>query len=150
VKTLRGKSFTFRLFKRLANQCWIKVAAFAATLEDYDKAIEKYEHVATTSLDNNLTKYSAKQYFLHAGLCHMCRDVVTARKSVERYKDMDSSFVQSRECQLLQDLLDSVEAADPGKFAGYVAEFDKMTKLDAWKTKILLRIKNTIAEESLT
>jgi alpha-soluble NSF attachment protein len=60
-------------FIRLANQCWLKVASFAAVEEDYEKAIEKFEHVATTSLDNNLVKYSAKMYFLQAGLCHMCR-----------------------------------------------------------------------------
>lgn len=62
----------------LANQCWLKVATFAAQLEKYDVAIEKFEAVATSSLDNNLTKFSAKQYFLNAGLCHMCKDPVGA------------------------------------------------------------------------
>jgi alpha-soluble NSF attachment protein len=57
----------------LANQCWVKAASYAAQLEQYDKAIEKFEHVAAASLDNNLTKFSVKQYYLQAGLCHLCK-----------------------------------------------------------------------------
>ena len=125
----------------LANQCWIKVATFAAQLEQYEKAIEKFEHVATVSLENNLTKYSAKQYFLQAGLCHLCKvcwyandlflhlfpcnvislptppfpplprfslslsltqDVITARKALERYQELDMTFSSTRECQFLK------------------------------------------------
>lgn len=135
----------------LANQCWLKVATFAAQLEQYVQAIEKFEHVARTSLDNNLTKYSAKGYLLNAGLCHLCQDALGARKALEKYRDMDPTFGQSRECQFLANLLDSFDEGDAGKFTGHVAEFDRMTKLDPWKTTILLRIKKQIAEEpSLT
>lgn len=35
-----------------------------------------------------------------------------------------------------------------GLFTGCVVEFDQLTKLDNWKTKILLEIKNSIGEES--
>lgn len=135
----------------LANQCWVKVATFAAQVEQYDKAIEKFEEVAVKSLENNLTKYSAKIYFLNAGLCHMIKDVVTARRALERYQEMDMSFSQTRECKLLQDLLNAFDAGDQGQFTAHVAEFDKMTRLDPWKTTILLRVKRLIAEEpSLT
>ncbi|KAI3635482.1 hypothetical protein MIR68_006120 [Amoeboaphelidium protococcarum] len=135
----------------LANQCWLKVATFAAQLEQYDKAIEKFESVAATSLDNNLTKYSAKNYFLNAGLCHLCKDPVGARKAVEKYQDLDSTFSQSRECQLLLNLLDALEAGDQPAFTGHVADYDRMSKLDPWKTTVLLRVKRTINEEpSLT
>jgi alpha-soluble NSF attachment protein len=44
-------------------------------------------------------------------------------------------------------LFDACEAGDGEAFTGHVVEFDKMTKLDAWKTTILLRIKKEIAEE---
>lgn len=56
----------------LASQCWLKVAALSAQLEQYPKAIEHFESVAVSSLQNNLTKFSAKNYFLQAGLCHLC------------------------------------------------------------------------------
>jgi alpha-soluble NSF attachment protein len=74
-----------------------------------------------------------------------------AKNAIDRYCELDATFPQSRECQLLRDLQASVEEGDAGKFSGYIAEFDRMTKLDSWKTTILLRIKRTIAEEpSLT
>jgi alpha-soluble NSF attachment protein len=45
-------------------------------LGQYDKAIEKFEQVAYASLDNQLTKWSLKEYFLKAGLCHIVNGVI--------------------------------------------------------------------------
>ena len=59
----------------MVNKCLLKVAHFAAQLEQYDVAIEKLETVATASVDNPLTKWSLKEYFLKAGLCHLCSGV---------------------------------------------------------------------------
>jgi alpha-soluble NSF attachment protein len=51
------------------------VAEFAAQLEQYERAIEKFEQVARANVDNQLTKWSLKDYFLKAGLCHLCLKV---------------------------------------------------------------------------
>lgn len=59
----------------LAHKCLLKVATFAAQLGMYDKAIEKFEEVASASLDNQLMKWSLKEYFLKAGLCHLATGV---------------------------------------------------------------------------
>lgn len=56
----------------MINKCLLKVAHFAAQLEQYDVAIDNFERVATDSMDNQLTKWSIKEYFLKAGLCSMC------------------------------------------------------------------------------
>lgn len=61
----------------LAHKCLLKVATFAAQLGMYDKAIEKFEEVASASLDNQLMKWSLKEYFLKAGLCHLATGVRT-------------------------------------------------------------------------
>lgn len=53
----------------------LKVGTFAAQLGYYDKAIEKFETVAHDSLDNQLMKWSLKEYFLKAGLCHIASGV---------------------------------------------------------------------------
>lgn len=53
----------------------LKVATFAAQLGQYDKAIDKFELVASASLDNQLMKWSLKEYFLKAGLCHIASGV---------------------------------------------------------------------------
>ncbi|KAG9296390.1 hypothetical protein G9A89_014982 [Geosiphon pyriformis] len=132
----------------LANSCLLKVGTFAATLEQYDKAIEKFEQVANASLDNQLTKWSLKEYFLKAGLCHIANmDHVGAQRALQRYCEMDVTFSSTREFQFLQSILEAVEAGDSEIFTNKVVEFDQLTKLDNWKTTILLKIKKSIQEE---
>ncbi|KAI9496763.1 soluble NSF attachment protein [Zychaea mexicana] len=132
----------------MVNKCLLKVAHFAAQLEQYDVAIEKLETVATASMDNQLTKWSLKEYFLKAGLCHLCTgDLVRTRQALDKYCTMDITFESTREYQFLQSILDCVENGEIELFTQKVYEFDQMTKLDHWKTTILLRIKKTMDEE---
>jgi len=131
-----------------ANQCLLKVALFSAQVERYDKAIELYEQVAAASIDNNLLKWSVKEYFLRAGLCHLAKgDMVSAERATERYQDMDATFSSQRECKFLVELLNACKGYDVEAFTAAVVEFDSISKLDSWKTSILLKIKNAIKEE---
>jgi len=131
-----------------ANGCLLKVAQFSAQLEKYDKAIEIFENVARGSLDNNLLKWSVKEYFLKAGLCHLCAsDIVSAKRALEKYQELDCTFSSQRECKFLQDLVTAYENYDAEAFTQAVVEYDSISKLDQWKTSILLRIKNSIKNE---
>ncbi|KAG0222022.1 soluble NSF attachment protein [Mortierella sp. GBAus27b] len=133
----------------LSHKCLLKVGTFAGQLGYYDKAIEKFELVAKESLDNQLMKWSLKEYFLKAGLCHTANgDVVSAHNAVARYCEMDVTFSSTRECQFLQNILSAVDNSDVNQFTSSVVEFDQLTKLDNWKTKILLEIKKSIGNES--
>ncbi|ORZ02166.1 soluble NSF attachment protein [Syncephalastrum racemosum] len=136
----------------MVNKCLLKVAYFSAQLEKYELAIEKFEEVATASVDNQLTKWSLKEYFLKAGLCHLCTgDHVRTQRALERYCNMDITFENTREYKFLQSILECIEEDDLEMFTQKVYEFDQMTKLDQWKTSILLKIKKTMLEEpSLT
>lgn len=40
-----------------------------------------------------------------------------------------------------------MEEGDVDKFTDVVADFDSLTRLDAWKTTLLLRVKKRIPEE---
>jgi len=131
-----------------ANQCLLRVAEFSAQLENYDKAIEIYEQVASNSLGNNLLKWSVKEYLLRAAICHLCsEDVVAAKRSLQRYQDMDVTFATQRECKFLQQIMDAYEAGEVEDFTNAVVDFDSISKLDPWKTTMLLRIKNHINKE---
>eukprot|EP00163_Fabomonas_tropica_P012658 TRINITY_DN24001_c0_g1_i1.p1 TRINITY_DN24001_c0_g1~~TRINITY_DN24001_c0_g1_i1.p1 ORF type:complete len:287 (+),score=90.16 TRINITY_DN24001_c0_g1_i1:262-1122(+) len=128
-----------------ANQCLLKVAHFSAQSKDFTRAIDIYEQVARASLDNALLKWSCKEYFFRAGLCYLAQgDLVTARKALERYQDMDTNFASQRECKLLLEITDALEDQDVESFTNAVYEFDSISKLDPWKTSILLDIKKTI------
>eukprot|EP00262_Sarcandra_glabra_P003180 TRINITY_DN1371_c0_g1_i1.p1 TRINITY_DN1371_c0_g1~~TRINITY_DN1371_c0_g1_i1.p1 ORF type:complete len:290 (-),score=65.25 TRINITY_DN1371_c0_g1_i1:111-980(-) len=128
-----------------ANQCKQKVAQFAAQLEQYPKAIDIFEMVARQSMNNNLLKYSVKGILLNAGLCQLCKsDVVAITNSLERYQDLDPTFSGTREYKFLADLAAAIDEEDVAKFTDVIKEFDSMTRLDPWKTSLLLRAKNAL------
>lgn len=128
-----------------SNQCKLKVAEYAAQTEQYDRAIQIYEAVAKNSMNNNLLKYSVKGYLLNAGLCQICgKDIVAVHNAIEHYQELDPTFSGTRECKFLQDLAASIDERDVVKFTDVVKEFDSMSRLDQWKTTLLLRAKNAL------
>uniref|UniRef100_A0A8B9KN75 Beta-soluble NSF attachment protein n=1 Tax=Astyanax mexicanus TaxID=7994 RepID=A0A8B9KN75_ASTMX len=127
-----------------ANKCLLKVASYSAQLEQYPKAIEIYEQVGTNTMDNPLLKYSAKEYFFKASLCHFIVDELNAKLAVEKYEEMFPAFSDSRECKLLKKLLEAHEEQNAEAFTEAVKEFDSISRLDQWLTTMLLRIKKTI------
>merc|ERR1712100_136507 len=128
-----------------ANQCLLKVALFSAQLEKYARAIEIYEQIAQSSINNNLLKWSVKDYLFRAQLCHLANgDLVSAKRAMERYTDIDPSFSSSREFKFLNDIIAAVEAFDTEAFTAATVEYDSISKLDSWKSTILLRIKNAV------
>ncbi|KAF2860868.1 TPR-like protein [Piedraia hortae CBS 480.64] len=129
----------------LANKLYLKVADLAALDGDYAKATSLYERIAKSSINNNLMKWSVKDYLLKAGACHLCSDDnVAIEKALSSYRDLDPSFPSTREYQLLIDIKDSLTECDDEKFSDKLFQFDQMSKLDKWKTTIFLRIKEII------
>lgn len=53
---------------------------------------------------------------------------------------------KSSNVTVLQDVCDAVEEGDTDKFQDVVAQYDSLTRLDAWKTTLLLRVKKRIPE----
>lgn len=80
----------------------LKVAQYAAQLEDYEKAIQIYESVAGSCLDSSLLKYSAKDYFFRAALCHLSVDLLNAQHALEKYAQQYPAFQDSREFKLIK------------------------------------------------
>ncbi|KAF9535426.1 vesicular-fusion protein SEC17 [Crepidotus variabilis] len=131
-----------------ANQCYKDAADLHAELEEYPQAIHRYEQVADQSLTSNLTKYSVKEYWLKSGLCALALgDTVTAKRNQTKYTTQDPGFPSTREAKFIKAITEAVEGGDPEAFTGAVFEFDQVTKLDNWKTNILLKIKRSIAQE---
>lgn len=135
-----------------------------ADLEQYPQAIVRYEQVADHSLGSALTKYSVKEYWLRSTLCALAfvsrmfaktnnrltspQDPITARRNLTKYFSQDTTFSSTREAKFVNLLIDAVEAGDQEMFTGAVVEFDQVTKLDNWKTGMLLKIKRNIKEDT--
>ncbi|KAK3698914.1 vesicular-fusion protein S17 [Vermiconidia calcicola] len=132
----------------LANKLYLKLADISALEGDYYKSISNYERVAKSSINNNLMKWSVKEYLLKAGMCHLATaDMVATNRALESYRDLDPAFTQTREHQLIVDLVEAVEEGDQEKYADKLFQYDQMSKLDKWKTTILLRVKEGIEEK---
>ncbi|OLY80533.1 putative vesicular-fusion protein sec17-like protein [Smittium mucronatum] len=119
---------------------------YETELLDFEKAMTAYE-TAAECIDNQLTKWSIKDYFFKAGLCYLAgNDQIGASKAVERYQELDPSFSSTRECKLLINLINDISEEDVESFTNHVAEFDQLTQLDSWKTALLLKTKKSIAD----
>lgn len=133
--------------KSNANAMRLKIALIAGTQGDYAIAAGLFEKIAAGALESNLLKYGARDHLLRAGMCHAVDDQVEATRALERYRELDPSFVGSREDELLGKIVAAIADTDVEAFTNAVYEFDSISKLDDWKTSILLKIKNSIRDE---
>lgn len=127
-----------------ANKCMLKLAQYAAQLEHYDKAIQIYDQIAKSSLDNSLLKYSAKEYMFRAALCHLCVDILNAQHALEKYVGLYPAFGDTREYKLVKELIEHLEEQNVESFTEAVKSYDSISRLDQWYTTILVRIKKQI------
>ena len=58
--------------------------------------------VAISCMDNQLLKYSAKDHFFKAALCHLCVDLLNGQQAVQKYTEMFPQFADARECKLVK------------------------------------------------
>lgn len=139
--------------KSNANSMRLKAASLNGLEGKYAEAADMFESIAQNALSSNMLKYGAREHLLKAGLCRLCiSDVIGAQRAVESYDSMDPTFATSREGKLLQAVVNAVDEGDVEAFTSHVFEYDSLSKLDEWKTTILLKIKNNIKadEDDLT
>eukprot|EP00798_Chlamydomonas_sp_ICE-L_P023303 gene23303-30540_t len=133
-----------------ATKCRLKIAEFSAELAKYPRAVDIFEEAARKAVDNNLLKFSARGYLLNAGICYLCYGSVDdIETKIEQYRDIDLQFGGSREDTLLTSLHEAFSDSNDQAFSTALAEFDKVTRLDAWKTKILLEAKRRLQDMQL-
>jgi alpha-soluble NSF attachment protein len=134
--------------KSSASQCLAKIAELcSAALDppDFLRASQIYDDLGRRCLDSNLLKYNAKGYFLQAILCHLASgDAIGAQQATQKYEGLDYTFGESREGKFGSQLIECVEGFDAEGFATACFEFDRISKLDPWKTSILVRVKRSI------
>lgn len=72
---------------------------------------------------------------------------MTAKRNLQKYGTQDVTFPSTREAKFLTALTEAVEAGDEEAYTAAVVEFDQITKLDNWKTAILLKIKRVVQSD---
>lgn len=134
--------------KSQASQCLVKVAELSSAALDppeFLQAAQLYEKLGKDCLDSNLLKYNAKGYFLQSILCHLAnQDSVGAEKAMSMFNSLDFTFRESREGKFADGLVTCVNGFDDEGFATACYEYDRISKLDPWKTTILLSVKKSV------
>lgn len=132
--------------KSAASKCQHKVALLSAQEGNYDLAIDTFEAIADTCLESNLLKFNAKGHLLCAALCVLAKgDLVLTERKIAEYKERDYTFGDSRECRLVEDVARAFADFSVDQFTDVVFEYDRGSKLDPWKTSILLKIKTKLS-----
>uniref|UniRef100_A0A6U5JA08 Alpha-soluble NSF attachment protein n=1 Tax=Corethron hystrix TaxID=216773 RepID=A0A6U5JA08_9STRA len=122
-----------------------ELSSSALNPPDYHRAGGIYEKLGRSSLESNLLKFNAKGYFLQALLCHLAQgDSIAASQKLESFRNIDYTLADSREGKFAGQLIECIEKYDSDSFATACAEFDRISRLDPWKTAILLKVKRTI------
>lgn len=135
------------------NQMLLKIAELSAAEKDFKRAIEIYEKVSESSIDNNLLKYSVKDYLFKATLCGMVmaaktgdEDMKDMEDTIDRYKDLNPAYDGSRECKFLEECVKAYQDEDVEAFTNCVFQYDKIYKLDNWTATLLLELKQILKD----
>eukprot|EP00761_Pharyngomonas_kirbyi_P011390 gb/GECH01011415.1/.p1 GENE.gb/GECH01011415.1/~~gb/GECH01011415.1/.p1 ORF type:complete len:297 (+),score=76.12 gb/GECH01011415.1/:1-891(+) len=137
-----------------ASQCLLKVAVLQGQAENYQEAIEVFEKIASDALDNNLLRFRAKDYLFQAFLCRMAamknidEELDDVRDALQRYLDMDVNFPGTREASLASSLLDAMENGSLEAFTNALRDYDRITRLDNWKSSMLLKAKQLLESDA--
>jgi alpha-soluble NSF attachment protein len=134
--------------KSSASACLGKIAELcSAALDppDFIRASQMYDDLGRRCLESNLLKFNAKGYFLQAVLCHLASgDAIGAQQAQTKYENLDYTFGESREGKFGAQLIECIEGMDAEGFSTACYEYDRISKLDPWKTSILVKVKRTI------
>lgn len=61
---------------------------------------------------------------------------------------MDYTFGESREGKFASQLIEATETFDASGFATACFEYDRISKLDPWKTSMLVKVKRGISDQT--
>mmetsp|Transcript_4659 Transcript_4659/g.10285 ORF Transcript_4659/g.10285 Transcript_4659/m.10285 type:complete len:318 (-) Transcript_4659:363-1316(-) len=144
--------FELEQAKSQASSCLQKVAELSSGALDPPellRAAEIYESLGRQCLESNLLKYNAKGHFLNGVMCHLANgDSIGASQALARFDNLDYTFGDSREGKFAKELVECVEQFDPEGFATACFEYDRISKLDPWKTSMLVKVKRSIDDST--
>ena len=132
--------------KSAITQCLVKLAELYARQGKFAEAAKIFEKEGEKALANHLLQFGARDHFLKAGILYLATgDAVTATIACDRYHQMDPRLEGTRESQLLKGLTTAFVENDLDGFMQAVSEYDSISRLDPWKTELLVEAKKKLA-----
>ena len=132
--------------KSAISQCKVKLGELYAKVGRYLEAAQIFEKEGEKALANHLLQFGARDHFLKAGILYLATgDAVTATIACDRYHQMDPRLEGTRESNLLKGLTAAFVENDLDAFMSAVQEYDAVSRLDPWKTELLVVAKKKLA-----
>ena len=75
------------------------------------------------------------------------QDLVTTQRLLDTFAQKDVTFPSTREAKFAHELMQACEEGDVERLMAQVFQYDQVTKLDNWKTEILLGIRKALEQE---
>jgi hypothetical protein len=75
------------------------------------------------------------------------QDLVTTNRLLQTFAQKDVTFPSTREAKFAHELMQACEEADVERYTSQIYQYDQVTKLDNWKTGVLLKIKKALEED---
>jgi alpha-soluble NSF attachment protein len=146
--------------KTTANQCYLRIAHINAQLKNYEPAIEQFDKSIEMAVDDKMLKFQAKEYIFKACMCRLAaidydhaNRLQDFKDKHQDYKDQDVHYPGSFEEKLIDGVVAAWEKGNVKDFQASMREYDRIKKLDPWKTDLFLIIKEHVekaAEVDLT
>ena len=131
--------------KSAISQCKVKLGELHAKLGQFTVAAQIFEKEGEKALSNHLLQFGARDHFLKAGILYLATgDAVTGTIACDRYHQMDPRLEGTRESQLLKGLTSAFVENDVDSFMAAVQEYDSISRLDPWKTELLVQAKTKL------
>lgn len=109
------------------------------------EASKIYFDLAEEFTKHKLLTYQAKKYILLGLLADCaCDDIVKGKMDLEKYSNIDLSFITSNEGLFVINIFEAIESNDSDKISFLCADLNKISQLDNIQVNLLLKIKNII------
>lgn len=131
--------------------CLKAEAEIFSEMGQYNNAQPLYEQIAKSMLTGPL-KFQAGEFFINAMLCQLALlkpgdhllGVENCKEQLSLYTQQDVYLDGTPELEILEGFLTAVADQDIEVFDFNVSELARLKKLDAWKTSVLLVVKEKI------
>ena len=131
------------------NNCLIKLADLMV-INDHPDAAKKvpsiYENIGKDYLKNNLTKYSANEYFGKAilSVIYYSNDLSEGNIYINKYKEIAPSFEDTSMCRLCVNCANAMENKDSGLMKKGIKEYKDVNEIDNFMGNIFIKLINKV------
>uniref|UniRef100_A0A7S1C6F0 Uncharacterized protein n=1 Tax=Bicosoecida sp. CB-2014 TaxID=1486930 RepID=A0A7S1C6F0_9STRA len=131
-----------------AIRCLVMSARYLAEAKRFDEAVDRFELAGQMSLNDNLLKFNAPQFFLNGVLCWVATgDLAAAKEQLDQSTERDMSFPSTREGLFARDVIESANDYHIHDFMDHCWNMDNVSPFSPTQLMLLEMISEMILDE---